>query len=165
MPFIISFFLFLFLFFFKWPTSQQVSMLIHPWSIRRLTARGGGECGHQLLAKRAPNWAGSQLAADEKSAVLELFVWSAGSLLFQVVAALQHTEWTQKNPLTGSWGLAHTVCVSLCYLFCLFDKLKKNKKLMNWFWFGKESVIAIFGFVIANNTLKSSWSRLHLFNP
>lgn len=29
------------------------------------------------------------------------------------LAAFQQTEWTERNPLTGSWGQAHAACLSL----------------------------------------------------
>lgn len=49
------------------------------------------------------------------------FVWSAGLLLFQVLAALQKTEWTQKRIKKNArqevrvW-LIVSVCPFLCYL-------------------------------------------------
>lgn len=90
------------------------------WSTCRLAA--------QLSVVTTLGKMGSQnylLPAANGKCCFVAFVWSAGSLLFQVWLLSSRLS-AQKNPLTGSWGLAHTVCVSLCYLSVCLAGLKKG---------------------------------------
>lgn len=75
-------------------------------------------------------------AAGEKCC-FTAFVWSAGSLLFQVWLLSSRLSGQKKNPLTGSWGLAHTVCVSLCYLSGCVAGLNKGSMILGFFWENK----------------------------
>lgn len=120
------FFLILFIYIYtcKCPTSQRVIMPIHPWSIRRLTAQG--ECGHHfwqngLQNELVPSW------QQMRKCTFRAFVWSAGSLLFQVVVALQHTEWThRKSPDRKLGSGSYCLCLSLLSILSAWQVQTKN---------------------------------------